>query len=105
MHLCDHLNVTPGLGWQLSRQLFRAATSVGANLEEAQAGQSRADFACKCTIALKEARETGYWLRLLRDSKKFPNLEDESVALLKEANELARILGAIIVSTRRNTGN
>ena len=104
MQLCDRLNEKPGLGWQLGRQLFRAATSVGANLEEAQAGQSRADFACKCTIALKEARETVYWLRLLRDSQKFPNLEDESAALLQEAGELAKVIGAIIVSTRRNTG-
>lgn len=49
----------------LSKQLLRSATSIGANVEEAQSGQSRADFISKMSIALKEARETHYWLRLL----------------------------------------
>ena len=48
----------------LSKQLLRAATSIGANVEEAIAGQSRADFISKMSIASKEARETNYWLRL-----------------------------------------
>ncbi|WP_246525382.1 four helix bundle protein [Geomobilimonas luticola] len=52
----------------LSKQLLRSGTSIGANVEEAQAGQSRADFVSKISIASKEARETCYWLRLLRDS-------------------------------------
>jgi four helix bundle protein len=52
----------------LSEQLLRTATSIGANVEEAQAGQSKADFISKMSIASKEARETYYWLRLLRDS-------------------------------------
>ena len=59
------LKSAPGVGRTLSGQLLRAGTSVGANLEEAQAGQSRADFISKNAIALKEARETHYWLRLL----------------------------------------
>lgn len=50
----------------LARQLLRAGTSIGANVEEAQAGQSRADFINKYSIALKEARESIYWLRLLK---------------------------------------
>ncbi|MBP9665163.1 MAG: four helix bundle protein [Pyrinomonadaceae bacterium] len=49
----------------LSKQLLRSGTSIGANVEEAQSGQSRADFISKMSIALKEARETHYWLRLL----------------------------------------
>lgn len=53
----------------LSKQLLRSGTSIGANVEEAQAGQSRADFISKMSIASKEARETNYWLRLLRDSR------------------------------------
>ncbi|HKZ18251.1 MAG TPA: four helix bundle protein, partial [Geobacteraceae bacterium] len=48
----------------LSKQLLRAGTSIGANVEEALAGQSRADFLSKMCIASKEARETRYWLRL-----------------------------------------
>ncbi len=51
----------------LSRQLLKSGTSIGANVEEALAGQSRADFLSKMSIASKEARETKYWLRLLRD--------------------------------------
>ena len=53
----------------LSKQLLRSGTSIGANVEEALAGQSRADFLSKMSIASKEARETNYWLRLIRDSK------------------------------------
>src|SRR5262245_6023594 len=50
---------------ELARQLLRPGTSIGANLEEADAGQSRADFRSKVAISRKEARESGYWLRLL----------------------------------------
>jgi four helix bundle protein len=103
LNLCDIVNERPGIGWALSRQLLRAATSVGANVEEAQAGQSRADFINKYAIALKEARETAYWLRLLRDSQKFPTLEDEIRVLLDEAGELARVIGVIVVNSRRNS--
>ena len=53
----------------LSKQLLRSGTSIGANVEEATAAQSRKDFISKMAIASKEARETHYWLRLLRDSK------------------------------------
>jgi four helix bundle protein len=83
----------------LGRQLLRSGTSIGANVEEAQAGQSRADFVSKYSIALKEARETIYWLRLLRESSENPDRDYES--LLREADEIARILGSIIVSSKR----
>ncbi|MFZ6015683.1 MAG: four helix bundle protein [Patescibacteria group bacterium] len=53
----------------LSRQLLKSGTSIGANLEEAAGAQSRADFIAKAHIVLKEARETDYWIRLLKDSK------------------------------------
>jgi four helix bundle protein len=52
----------------LSKQLLRSGTSIGANVEEALAGQSRVDFISKMSIASKEARETNYWLRLLPDT-------------------------------------
>jgi len=57
----------------LSNQLLRSATSIGANLEEAVAGQSKAGFVSKCSIALKEARETKYWLRLLIETNLLPD--------------------------------
>ena len=53
----------------LADQLLRCGTSVGANIEEAVGGFSRRDFAAKCSIAYKEARESHYWLRLLRDTE------------------------------------
>jgi four helix bundle protein len=99
--LCQHLDSRPGVPRGLSYQLFKAGTSVGANVEEAQAGQSRADFISKNAIALKEARECHYWLRLLTESKVMP---DKSVAELRdEAEELKKILGAIVVRTRKAT--
>jgi four helix bundle protein len=52
----------------LSKQLLRSGTSIGANVEEAQGGQSKADFYAKMSIAYKEARETKYWLRILKDT-------------------------------------
>ena len=68
-------------------------------MEEAQAGQSRADFISKYSIALKEARETLYWLRLLDALGELPN--DSSQLLLKEADEIARIIASIIVTTKK----
>ena len=100
VNLCRPLDERPGVGRTLGRQLLRAGTSIGANVEEAQAGQSRADFISKIAIALKEARETLYWLRLLAASKIFPpeRLSD----LQTEVEELRRVLGAIIVSAKDN---
>jgi four helix bundle protein len=80
--------------------LLRAGTSIGANIEEAQAGQSRADFVAKAYIACKEARETHYWLRLLAASG---TVKEESVAeLANEANQLVAILTAIVKKARVN---
>jgi four helix bundle protein len=93
---CDvialHDSIGRGSTRDLTRQLMRAATSVGANLEEADAGQSRADFTSKCAIALKEARESHYWLRLLHATGKMANGE----RLTNEANELVAILTTIV---------
>ena len=84
----------------LSRQLLRAATSIGANVEEAQAAASKPDFINKNAIALKEARETHYWLRLLAATE-LPT--DRQLAdLTDEALQLKRILGAIFVSAKKN---
>jgi len=83
----------------LGKELLRSGTSIGANVEEAQAGQSKADFASKYAIALKEAKETIYWLRLLKESG---SLGDGSIdMLIQEADELSRIIGSIIVNSKR----
>lgn len=79
-----------------SSQASSAATSIGANLEEADAAQSRADFISKCSISLKEARESRYWLRILNRI-----LQQESISLLiHESTELIAILTTIIKRTR-----
>jgi four helix bundle protein len=61
--------------FEIAGQLFRSVTSIGANVEEATAGQTKKDFIAKMAIASKEARETHYWLRLLRDSKLCPGID------------------------------
>lgn len=81
----------------LSRQLTKSGTSVGANVEEAQAAQSRADFLSKMSIALKEARESNFWLRVLRDCGEFPTLDSEP--LVESSAELVRILTSIVKTT------
>jgi four helix bundle protein len=87
-------------GQSLFSQVVRSGTSIGANVEEAQAGESRADFVHKYAIALKEARETHYWLRLLRASGILG--ETDSGGLVQESDEIRRILGRIIVNSKRN---
>src|SRR5262245_33327755 len=66
----------------LSKQVLRSGTSIGANVEEAIGGQSGRDFVARMTIAYKEARETHYWLRLLRDAGYLS--ETESVSIMTE---------------------
>ena len=84
----------------LSKQLLRSGTSIGANVEEAVGAQSKRDFLSKISIAYKEARETNYWLRLLRDS----NLAEPSKLniLIDDSDELVRLMGAIISTTKKN---
>lgn len=77
----------------LSKQLLRSGTSIGANVEEAIGGQSLADFGSKLAIAYKEARETSYWLRLIRDTNYLTETEFNSIHA--DAEELCRIIGSI----------
>jgi len=79
----------------IGQQLIRAGTSVGANMQEADAAESKRDFIHKTGIALKEAKESHYWLRLV-DATLLPN-DAEAKALMPEARELSLILGAIKV--------
>lgn len=80
----------------ISRQLLRSGTSIGANVEEATAGQSRKDFLSKMAIASKEARETKYWLLLLQKSKL---VAVDVTAHLDQVEELIRILTSIVKTT------
>ncbi len=84
----------------LSKQLLRSGTSIGANIEESIGGQSKADFFAKITIAYKETRESKYWIRLLRDSD-YLSFE-QSDDLLKDVEELLKILGSIQKSVRNS---
>lgn len=99
VRLCQRLKKQSDVYRTLGRQLLRSGTSIGANVEEAQAGQSRVDFISKYSIALKEARETIYWLKLLREAGS--GKDDFINALVQEADEISRIIGSIIVNTRK----
>ena len=84
----------------LSKQLIRSGTSIGANVVESQQAQSRADFISKLSIALKEASETDYWLRLLNATDYLS--ESEFSSIIADCKELEKILTAIIKTTRSN---
>ena len=85
--------------YTLSKQILRSGTSIGANIEEAQGGQSKRDFIAKTQISYKEARETHYWLRLLRDTD---ILEDKLAnSLIKDCEEILYIISAILKSSKK----
>ena len=78
----------------LSRQILKSGTSIGANVEEAIGGQSPKDFYAKLNISYKEARETHYWLRLLKDAGYIE--QEHGNQILNDCDELLKILGSII---------
>jgi four helix bundle protein len=89
-----------GVSFRVIDQVVGAGTSVGANVEESHAASSRADFAHKRDIALRECRESVYWLRLLVAAEALkPNLVDD---LIDEGRQLSRILAKGILSTRNS---
>ena len=92
VRLYQHLKQTRS-EYVMSKQLLRCGTSIGANIAEAQNGQSKADFHAKMQIALKEASETSYWLRLLHRTDYLSETEFKS--LMADINELLRLLTAI----------
>jgi len=85
----------------LSKQLVRSGTSIGANVEEASAAQSRKDFVAKMAISSKEARETHYWLRLIEDSRICNRLNVKP--LIVECEELIRLLTSIVKTSQEST--
>ncbi|MGD1904783.1 MAG: four helix bundle protein [Leptolyngbyaceae cyanobacterium] len=97
--LCQVIEEQSSVSRPLARQLIRSGTSIGANVEESQAAESRADFIHKMSIALKEARETRYWLRLLVAAEMIS--EERLGALIQESEALMKIIGKIVVSTKR----
>ncbi len=84
----------------LSKQLLRSGTSIGANIEEANQAESKADFIHKLCIANKEAFETNYWLRLLRDSNILTEKQAES--LINDCEEIQKLLTASIKTSKNN---
>jgi four helix bundle protein len=88
------------LGRRIGDQLLRSGTSVGANYEEAQAAESRTDFIHKVQIALKELRESNYWLRLLAKAEIFP--QSKLSTLIEESNQLRAILSKAVATAKEN---
>ena len=84
----------------LSKRLLKSGTSIGANVEEAIGAQTRKDFYSKLNVAYKEARETHYWLRLLRDAG--PLEQIDTIKMLNECEELLKIIGSILKTLRSN---
>ncbi len=88
-------------GAVISNQIMKAGTSIGVNVEEAQGASSKKDFTNKMTISKKEARETRYWLRLIKDSGTLKSVQVEE--LLNECNEILKILTAIVKTSKMNS--
>jgi len=84
--------------WAIGDQLIRSATSIGANMIEAQSSSSRREFIKFYEISLKSANEAIYWLSLLRDS--YPELKLKSEKLIKENSEICKMLGSSILTLK-----
>ncbi len=87
-----------GVGWEVSRQLTRCSGSIGANAEEAHGTTTKSDFTYRMSVALREARETRFWLRRIRDNQLLEPGRLES--LLQESEELVAILITIVRKSR-----
>ena len=87
----------------LSKQILRSGTSIGANIEESIGGGSDKEFLFKLEISYKEARETIYWLKLLKETEYIKNEEFES--LFYDAEEICKILGSIQIAIKRKINN
>ncbi len=96
-YLCDDKKE-----YVLSKQLLRAGTSIGANINEAQAGQSKADFIAKMAIASKEARESKYWIDLLIKTDYLDINENHVKSLLNDIEEIIKLLTSIVKTSMEN---
>src|SRR4030066_2122121 len=86
------------VGQILGRQLLRSGTSIGANVHEAQGGQSRADFIAKMSVAHKEALETAYWLRLIKQTDLI--VGERLSDLVNETDQLVKIISKILITSK-----
>lgn len=100
MQLYKYL-VTEHRDFVLSKQILRSGTSIGANIQEAQQAQSKKDFLSKMNIALKEANETQYWLRLLKDSS-YLDMYTQTDMIIVKIKELLSVLIKIVKTTKQN---
>ena len=82
-----------------SRQVVKASGSVGANYREANEALSKKDFVMRIKICRKESKESAYWLRLIHETNNLKNA-DEAISLIKEANELKKILSSILEKSK-----
>jgi len=101
LQIASQIELTPA-GKHMARQLIRCSTSVGASYEEARSAESRADFIHKIGIAAKEARETGWWLRIVERARLTPH--GDIPRWLDEANQLLAVLIASARTARRRAG-
>ena len=90
-------------GFVIGKQLIRSGTSIGANIEEATGAYSKDDFTYKMSIALKESRETNYWLRLLRESGIIKNADVDDI--LEESQHIINIISAIVKTSKERSKN
>jgi len=97
--LCRYLN-DEKKEYVLSKQLLRSGTSIGANVQEALNGQSKRDFLAKMNIALKEASETAYWLKLFVASDILT--EKEANSIIEDCTEVLKLLTSIVKTTSEN---
>ncbi|MBT5492490.1 four helix bundle protein [bacterium] len=86
--------------YTLSKQLLRSGTSIGANINEAQEAQSKNDFISKLSISLKEARESKYWIELLKETDYLS--KSEATSIIEDLVEILKLLTSIIKSTKNN---
>ena len=100
VRLCRFLEGQQGVSRILVNQLIRSGTSIGANVEEGVASQSRADFRAKMNIALKEASETEYWLELLHESDYIS--EEQFQSIIADNIEIIKILTSIVKNADNN---
>jgi len=86
----------------LSKQLLRSGTSIGANINEAQAGQSKKDFIAKMSIASKEARESFYWIKLLIKTDYLDKNDTHTKSLVNNIETIVKLLTSIVKSSKEN---
>jgi four helix bundle protein len=102
VEFCKELDRQGGVARYMTSQLIRSSTSVAASLEEARGAESRPDFISKCSIGLKEARESHVRLRVCHRTSLGPRKSAE--LLIDEARQIASVIGAIVRNSRRNAG-